>query len=432
MLIVDDDPAVLTWSPSCCAPIQSPFEPVTVESAEAALRRLEGGEDFDCLLADVLLPGMDGLQLMMSARELRPALKIVVMTSAPSDNLRQAVLDCGATRLLSKPLDFEDLLVSVAADRPGTISHLEGDLDLMDICRLSAAIQGEGGARFWREGWEGILAHRGATLVHAHASGPEAGAEAAGPDAFESLRGRGPWRFESLPALSVARARGRTASWTCRRPVARLEGDRASGSLRGLSMRHLIEWAMAGRLTCTLRVTSERRTGRLAFDGGKIRDAETGDREGGRAAAEILDWRNLRVELIRPAVEGESFPALIDRFRGEIEGFLATCVVAAAGRRHDRTRSADPRLDAAAAACLYARVIDSHLAAVEALGAGEGWGRTEDILISTRRGLPADPPARQRPLSLARRHERRQSGPLPADHARFESLLLAGLADSGA
>ena len=48
------------------------------------------------------------------------------------------------------------------------------------------------------------------------------------------------------------------------------------------------------------------------------------------------------------------------------------------------SRSLDPRLDAAAAGC-FARVVDSHLAAVEQLGMGPAWGETEDILITTAR-----------------------------------------------
>jgi predicted regulator of Ras-like GTPase activity (Roadblock/LC7/MglB family) len=145
-------------------------------------------------------------------------------------------------------------------------------------------------------------------------------------------------------------------------------------------------------------VTSQRRSGILAFEAGSIRSAETGDREGARAAAEILGWESLRVELIRsPAAtplaakprkapkDGSTsgLETLIDRFCEEVEGVIATSVV----RRHDSApvaiRSTVSHLDAAAAARLYARLVDSHLAAVEVLGAGDAWGETEDILITT-------------------------------------------------
>lgn len=169
------------------------------------------------------------------------------------------------------------------------------------------------------------------------------------------------------------------------------ENGWAGGSLRGLTLRHLIEWAMQGRQTCTLQVTSGSRTGLLAFEDGRIRSAKAGDRDGGRAATEILSWEDIHVDLARSAAATPAAPMtegavqeLIDRFCGEVEGFIATSVV----RREDRSpvagSSSDPRIDPLAAGC-FAAVVESHLAAVEQLGAGPAWGETEDILITTAR-----------------------------------------------
>ncbi len=165
------------------------------------------------------------------------------------------------------------------------------------------------------------------------------------------------------------------------------ELEMAEDGLPGLTLRHLIEWAMRGRQTCTLRVTSRGRTGVLSFADGRIRSAETGDRDGSRAATEILSWEDVHVDLVRsavaaPAARGGSLQELIDRFCDEAEGFIATSVV----RRKDRSlvggRSVDARLDPMAAAG-FAGIVESHLAAVEQLGMGSVWGETEDILITT-------------------------------------------------
>jgi CheY-like chemotaxis protein len=388
VLIVDDDPAIQHLIAEILLASPFPFQTLSAESAEAALRILAADGGVDVLLADVLLPGMDGLQLVVSARALRPGLKVVVMTSEPSADLYRAALESGAARLLSKPLDFDDLLATVEADRPGGLSRLEGDLDLVDVCRLSAACQGNGGLRLRQGESEGVLVHRGATLVHAAVDGQ------IGEPAFETLRDWRRWQFESLPApVAAALPPSLEMPLTDAR---RLKGARAGGVLRGLTLRHLIEWAMRTRQSCTLMVVSGRRTGILAFEGGSIRGAETADRDGGSAAAEILTWENLRVELIRspatasaeaaplpPREDADGLDLLIDRFREEVEGFIATSVV----RRRDASaviaRSADPRLDAAAAAVRYAQVVDSHLAAVRELGAGAAWGETEDLLITT-------------------------------------------------
>jgi CheY-like chemotaxis protein len=383
VLVVDDDPEILANVTAVLRSDPILFEPVVAGSAEAALRILGSADVIDCLLAEAALPGIDGLQLLLQARELRPDLKVVVMTSAPSPDLERAVLEIGAVRLLSKPFDFEDLLASVALDRPGALSHFEGDLDLIDVCRLSAACQEEGGVRVRHRGSEGILVHRGTTLVHAEVDG------LVGAPAFEKLRSWDRSHFESISALRAAHlAINGELKLT---DFGRRGTGKAGGTLRGLTLRHLIEWAMRGRQTCTLTVTSQRRTGILVFGGGKIRSAETADFEGGRAAAEILGWEGLRVELTRPrnvalaapALPGSDFDGLIGRFCSEVFGFIATTVVRRKDGSSVGSRSAETGLDAAAAARCYAPVVDSHFAAIETLGSGAIWGPTEDLLITT-------------------------------------------------
>jgi len=386
LLIADADPATLhrVVEPSRNEPAF--FAPQGVATAEEALRVLASDAEVDLLLADLALPGMDGLQLLLAARKLRPDLKVVLMSGSPSVELERAALENGAIRLVAKPVDCEDLL-ALATDTPASLSHLEGDLDLLDICRLSVACHAERGVRVRHDGGEGVLVHRGSTLVHAAAEG------ATGEPAFTKMSGWSSWQFGSLSALSTA-----YLAVNCELDLAaeapRRHGVKAAGSMRGLTLRHLIEWAMQDRRSCIMTVSSNRRHGVLVFEAGKIRSAETADHEGGAAAAEILEWGNLRVEVVHAAAvertadapvpsPGEGLAALIDQFCGEVEGFIATCVV----RRKDGSafggRSADPSLDPAAAAGSYAHVVESHLAAVEHLGGAGAWGATEDILITT-------------------------------------------------
>jgi len=242
------------------------------------------------------------------------------------------------------------------------------------------ACQSDGGVRLRGTAGEGILIHRGATLIYAAAG------ELTGLEAFQDLSGHSPWLFDSKPV---------TASHVpvnCELTLAeapRQPGMRAAGTLRHLTLRHLIEWAMRGHRTCDLTVTSQNRTGVLSFAAGKIRSAVTSEREGGLAAAEILTWENLRVAVVRSlqtgAVEttGNDFQALIDRFCADIPGFLGTGVV----RRQDRfpvgSRADAPHLASNQVAAAFSRVVDRHLAAVEILGGTEVWGDTEDILITT-------------------------------------------------
>ena len=65
---------------------------------------------FDCVLTDLKMPGMNGLELHQALRALRPALPVVLMTAYATDELISAGRDQGVIATLSKPLDLDLLL----------------------------------------------------------------------------------------------------------------------------------------------------------------------------------------------------------------------------------------------------------------------------------------------------------------------------------
>jgi FixJ family two-component response regulator len=83
-------------------------------SAEAFLRAQPAPETA-CLLLDVRLPGMDGLELQrqLAARPWR--LPIIFVTAYADDNVRARALAAGAVAFLSKPCREEDLLHAIEA-----------------------------------------------------------------------------------------------------------------------------------------------------------------------------------------------------------------------------------------------------------------------------------------------------------------------------
>ncbi|ARC39067.2 PAS domain S-box protein (plasmid) [Paracoccus yeei] len=101
------------------------------ESAEA-LAILRSGRRIDLMLTDIGLPGLNGRQLAAAARELRPALKVLLMTGYAQDASRASgFLDHGM-ELITKPfemaalvsrlramLEGEALPAGTAADAPG-------------------------------------------------------------------------------------------------------------------------------------------------------------------------------------------------------------------------------------------------------------------------------------------------------------------------
>lgn len=88
-------------------------------TAEKALQTLRGKARIDGLLVDVRLPGMDGLELVRRARELRPGLKVFVMTAFDLERAPHAAFEVRADAYLPKPFSIDVLRDMLA-------SHLGG------------------------------------------------------------------------------------------------------------------------------------------------------------------------------------------------------------------------------------------------------------------------------------------------------------------
>jgi FixJ family two-component response regulator len=76
------------------------------------------GEDFlnsaaaeatDCLVADIQMPGMSGIELQQALATRGSKLPIIFITAFPQDRFRQQVLAAGAVCLLGKPCDGDEL-----------------------------------------------------------------------------------------------------------------------------------------------------------------------------------------------------------------------------------------------------------------------------------------------------------------------------------
>ena len=68
-------------------------------TAVAALEK----EPFDCLIVDLDMPGMNGIEVITKARELRPEIEAVVMTGKPSQETAIAAVHLQAFEYLTKP-----------------------------------------------------------------------------------------------------------------------------------------------------------------------------------------------------------------------------------------------------------------------------------------------------------------------------------------
>src|SRR5688572_14820572 len=88
------------------------YEPVVFGSAEEFL---ESGvlSRATCVIADVRLPGIHGIELQLRIRQQRAQLPVIFITAHDDDEIRQQALRDGAVDFMVKPFDAATLLENV-------------------------------------------------------------------------------------------------------------------------------------------------------------------------------------------------------------------------------------------------------------------------------------------------------------------------------
>ena len=71
--------------------------------------------DINCLISDIGLPGIDGIELLRLAHASRADLPVFIITASHKPSLLTAALNAGARRVFLKPLDNAALLNAIAA-----------------------------------------------------------------------------------------------------------------------------------------------------------------------------------------------------------------------------------------------------------------------------------------------------------------------------
>ena len=70
-------------------------------------------EDYGCVLLDLNLPGLDGLDLLRRLRAEKPQQKVLILSARGSVGDKVKGLDLGADDYLVKPFHFEELLARI-------------------------------------------------------------------------------------------------------------------------------------------------------------------------------------------------------------------------------------------------------------------------------------------------------------------------------
>jgi DNA-binding response OmpR family regulator len=111
VLIVDDDARLFDLL--CTYLTQNGVSARSAPDGQTALRLLESTQ-FDALLLDIMMPGMDGLSVLRKVRETSD-LPIIMLTAKGDETDRVVGLELGADDYLPKPFSPRELLARLRA-----------------------------------------------------------------------------------------------------------------------------------------------------------------------------------------------------------------------------------------------------------------------------------------------------------------------------
>jgi CheY-like chemotaxis protein len=123
ILVIDDDRAVLSTIRLLLERATHAVE--AVDNSQAGLQLL-GTKDFDLLIVDIFMPGMDGFETMKLVHQSRPKMPIIVISgqqfrlaSERKPDFLHMATRLGAVSSLQKPFKPSELMAAVADSLSG-------------------------------------------------------------------------------------------------------------------------------------------------------------------------------------------------------------------------------------------------------------------------------------------------------------------------
>ncbi|MBN2560217.1 MAG: response regulator transcription factor [Phycisphaerae bacterium] len=139
------------------------YEPIEAEDGEAGLvtARRQG---VDLVLLDLMLPKMDGIDVLEQLRRTHPTLPVIILTARGSEDERVGGFHAGADDYMVKPFSARELVARVQAvlrrspERPAVVKELFVGESVVDLERREVRL-GDGGRQVLSETECAILSH---------------------------------------------------------------------------------------------------------------------------------------------------------------------------------------------------------------------------------------------------------------------------------
>ena len=110
ILLVDDEKTMVKYLSKRL--IKRGFDVSVAYSGLSALEEIKKN-DFDLVLLDVLMPGMDGIETLKEIKKIRPETEVVMLTGHASVKVGIDGMKSGAYNYILKPFDLNDLVEEI-------------------------------------------------------------------------------------------------------------------------------------------------------------------------------------------------------------------------------------------------------------------------------------------------------------------------------
>jgi DNA-binding NtrC family response regulator len=112
ILLVDDDPVLLQALSHTISLRMSGVQVEIADSANVALDLVQQ-QEYDAVVSDIKMPGMDGLDLLEKVLERYPDIPVLLITGHGEHELAIQALRRGAYDYIQKPIDRDDFVASL-------------------------------------------------------------------------------------------------------------------------------------------------------------------------------------------------------------------------------------------------------------------------------------------------------------------------------
>lgn len=111
LLIVDDEPDMLKLL-SMIIKEKTPYEAFTTNNPLEALELAKQG-DFDLVIADLKMPGLDGMELLEAIKRVDEDVPVIIITAYGTVESAMEIMQKGGFDFITKPFKKEQILYTI-------------------------------------------------------------------------------------------------------------------------------------------------------------------------------------------------------------------------------------------------------------------------------------------------------------------------------